>query len=244
MEAMTMLKSINVILNTGKKKVLTFVLCGTLILALGSGGIAYAASGADKIFPKGFTIFAQSDDGNGSISVKDEDGIRSYSTDGGKTWSQTPPEGLVETPIEYSALSGEDGVSVRASVRTNENGTLSYSTDGGKTWSKEVPAGLKDFSFSVNQDGNSANGKFGEALSVVAKGDNGNGTIIEDIEVRALSDEDGVSVRASVRTNEDGTLSYSTDGGKTWSKDVPAGLEGITFSVDQDGNGASGKLGD
>lgn len=81
------------------------------------------------------------------------------------------------------------------------------------------------------------------SLTATAKADNGNGTMIEDVEVRALSDDDGVSVKASVRTNGDGTLSYSADGGKTWSKEVPEGLEGFSFSVDQDGNGASGKLG-
>lgn len=81
------------------------------------------------------------------------------------------------------------------------------------------------------------------SIIATAKADNGNGTISEDVETRALSDDDGVSVRASVRANEDGTLSYSTDGGRTWSKEVPTGLDGFTFSVDPDGNGASGKLG-
>lgn len=80
-------------------------------------------------------------------------------------------------------------------------------------------------------------------ITAKAKADNGNGTISEDIEIRALSDEDGVSARAIARANEDGTFSYSTDGGKNWSKEVPAGLDGFNFSVDPDGNGASGKLG-
>ncbi len=193
-----MKKSINVTLNTRKKKIFAFVLSGTLILSLGSG-VAYAASGADTVFPNGLSVIAKADNGNGTI-IED---------------------------IEVRAVSDDDGVSVKASVRANEDGTQSYSTDGGKTWSKEIPEGLENV----------------KGITATAKADNGNGTVIEDVEARALSDDDGVSVRASVRANEDGTLSYSTDGGKTWSKEVPEGLEDFTFSVNQDGSGASGKIG-
>ncbi|GEM_PF-6866188 len=119
-----MIKSINETLNTGKKKIFTFVLSGALILALGSGA-AYAADG--------IIATAKADNGNGTIS---ED-------------------------VEIRALSDDDGVSVRAGVRANGDGTLSYSVDGGKTWSKEVPAGLDGFTFSVDSDGNGASGKFG-----------------------------------------------------------------------------------
>lgn len=127
-----MIKSINATLNIRKNKILAFVLSGTLILALGSG-VAYAASGAGTIFPNGLSVIAKADNGNGTI-IED---------------------------IEVRALSDEDGVSVRAIARANEDGTLRYSTDGGKTWSKEVPAGWDGFTFSVNQDGNSVSGKFG-----------------------------------------------------------------------------------
>lgn len=146
-----MIRSINATLNTGKKKVLALVLSCGLVLALGSG-IAYAASDNYANFEKGLTLFREWGDGNESISVKDEDGVRSYSTDGGRTWSQTPPEGLVEEPVEDIALPGGESVG----VRVNEDGTLNYSTDGGKTWSADVPEG---FSISVDKNGNSVSGK-------------------------------------------------------------------------------------
>lgn len=153
-----MIKSINETLNTGKKKVLAFVLSGALILTLGTG-VAYAVNS--------IVATAKADNGNG----------------------------IIITDIETRAVSDDDGVGVKG------------------------------------------------VITAKAKADNGNGTISEDIEIRTLSDEDGVSVRAIARANEDGTFSYSTDGGKTWSNKVPAGLDGFSFSVDPDGNGASGKLG-
>jgi len=215
---------INETLNTGKKKVLAFALSGALLLTLGSG-VAYAASNINAT--------AKADNGNGTI-ISDVE-TRAVSDDGvsvkGAITAKANADngnGTISEDIEIRALSDEDGVSARAIARANADGTFSYSTDGGKTWSKEVPAGLEGMK---------------DVFTAKAKADNGDGTISDYVETRAVSDDDGVSVKASVRANADGTLSYSTDGGKTWSKEVPAGLDGFNFSVNPDGNGATAKLG-
>jgi len=78
-----------------------------------------------------------------SLRVKVENGVTLYSTDDGKTWSQTAPDGVTV---------GEDGkVTFRQGVPSGdeaekgilskvENGVRTYSTDGGKTWSATAPS--------------------------------------------------------------------------------------------------------
>lgn len=141
-------------------------------------------------------------------------------------------EGTVIEDYKVHTLSTiSDGVQVKADIKVSEDGTTSYSTDGGKTWSKEVPEGLDGFDFSGNTDVN----------SVTAKAVDEHGAVIEEVEVHDLTYNGGASF--DVQVDEDGTMSYSMDGGETWSKEVPEGLDISSSSVKLDGNGVSGKLG-
>ena len=120
-------------LDTTKKKVGAIILCTALVAALGAG-----------------TVFAASS--VSSLQVKMENGVRSYSMDGGKTWTQNAPNGVV--------VSDEDGkLTITNGVPPKDgegNGMLSkmvdgvryYSTDGGKTWTQNAPNGV-----TVNEDG-------------------------------------------------------------------------------------------
>lgn len=77
---------------------------------------------------------------------------------------------------------------------------VTYSTDDGKTWSKDAPSGV-----TVNQDG----GKTTITSGNLPAGGEGKGMLSKV---------------------ENGVATYSTDGGKTWSKDAPDGV-----TVNQDG---------
>jgi hypothetical protein len=76
-----------------------------------------------------------------------ENGVRSYSTDGGKTWSQNAPDGVTVSEDENGKIKiinrfpdkGSQGKSLLVKM---ENGVRSYSTDGGKTWSEQAPEGV------------------------------------------------------------------------------------------------------
>ncbi len=116
-------------LDTTKKKVGAVVLCGALITAIGLG-TAFAANSMN------------------SLQVKMENGVRSYSTDSGKTWSKNAPEGVTVsdqdgklTVSNGTPLKDGEGKGVLSKV---ENGVRSYSTDGGKTWSEKAPAGVEE----------------------------------------------------------------------------------------------------
>lgn len=161
-----MFKNTEATSSTGKKKFLALALTGAFVLTLGTGA-AYAAKTDSSILPKGLSVFAQWGDENGSIAVKEEDGTRSYSTDGGENWTETAPEGLVEAPIEYGELPDPDTLpegSFSVSVRLDEDGTPSYSTDGGKTWSKEVPEGV-----TISTDSNGITAQAGTFSGTIGK---------------------------------------------------------------------------
>lgn len=130
-----------------KRRILVFALAGALAAALGSGS-ALAANASGISLPEVFTVFSMEGSENASIAVKEEDGARSFSTDGGKTWSETAPDGLVEKEVERDSLPDGDGFSV--SVKADDDGVISYSTDGGRTWSGEAPEGA---TVSVEKDG-------------------------------------------------------------------------------------------
>lgn len=131
--------------NTGKKKAAAAMLCGALVLSLGT-----------------LTAFAANDaDNKVTIKSEDVDGVstHSYSTDDGQTWNTGLPEGAVITTdengedgvvITYDAsdendqsltMKEEDDVINSMSVKV-EDGVTSYSTDGGKTWTEGVPEGV------------------------------------------------------------------------------------------------------
>lgn len=124
---------------TNINKLFAIVLTGGLLLTLGTATVL-AANSNDTDISKTASVFTLTGDENTSLGVKEVDGIRSYSTDDGKTWSETIPEGLVEQEIDPESFLTEGESSV--SVRVDEDGTPSYSTDGEKTWSKEAPEGV------------------------------------------------------------------------------------------------------
>ncbi|BAH07707.1 sialidase family protein [Clostridium kluyveri] len=125
---------LSLILNTIKKKMGAALLCAAFAATIGTG-----------------TVLASNS--TNSLLCKVVNGIKSYSTDGGKTWSGKAPEGVnineakdgTGGNLEDLSLGGINGESLAVKV---ENGVRSYSTDGGKTWSKEVPKGV-----TVSEDG-------------------------------------------------------------------------------------------
>jgi len=126
------------ILKTRNKKVTAVAICGLLTLTLGIGG-AFAAVANEK-----------------SLS-KVENGVRTYSTNDGQTWSEKAPDGLTETVNAdgtTTAIAGnppKDG-SGGIMVKSEKGGKTLYSTDGGKTWSASAPAGVTT---TVGEDGSS-----------------------------------------------------------------------------------------
>ena len=115
---------------TRKKKILVGLLCGVLVLAIGTG--VAMASGT---FEKSLT--------------KVEDGVVSTSYDDGATWTQGVPDGMEITETEDGGTlvtMGEppaDGADTGDSLMSKMvDGTMQYSTDGGQTWSEDVPDGV------------------------------------------------------------------------------------------------------
>ncbi len=120
-------------LDTTKKKAGAIVLCGALVAALGVGTV-YAASSMN------------------SLQVKMENGVRSYSRDGGKSWSQDAPDGVVVSDKD-GKLTITNGIPSKddegnGMLSKMEDGIRYYSTDGGKSWSQNAPKGV-----TVNEDG-------------------------------------------------------------------------------------------
>ena len=141
-------------------------------------------------------------EGDGVLS-KMEDGVRHYSTDGGKTWSQNAPEGVTVSDKDgkFTITNGippkdgeGDGV-----LSKMEDGVRHYSTDGGKTWSQNAPEGV-----TVSDK----DGKFTITNGIPPKDGEGDGMLIK---------------------TENGVRYYSIDGGKTWSQNAP---EGVTVNED------------
>jgi hypothetical protein len=183
---MNMRTKILSMLDTTTKKVAAIALCGALVVAIGAG-----------------TVFAASS--MNSLQVKVENGVRTYSTDGGKTWSKNAPDGVVVSDKDgkltiTNGIPPKDGEG-NGMLSKMEDGVRTYSTDGGKTWSKNAPDGV------VVSD---KDGKLTITNGIPPKDGEGNGILSK---------------------MEDGVRYYSTDGGKTWSQKAP---EGVTVS-DKDG---------
>jgi hypothetical protein len=184
------------IMDATKKKAGVALLCGALVATIGAGTALAAYSKT-------------------SMQVKMENGVRSYSTDGGKTWSEKAPDGVTVSDKDgkVTIMSGtppKDGEG-KGLLSKVENGVRSYSTDGGKTWSTKAPDGVmvsdKDGKFTIT-DG--------------------------------TPPKDGEGMLSKV---ENGVRSYSTDGGKTWSTKAPDGVteteteDGkIGFTIGQEAN--------
>ncbi len=84
----------------------------------------------------------------------------------------------------------------------SENGVTLYSEDRGESWSEAVPEGV---TVTEGEDG-TVTISSGDQLDFVP----------EEVEVSEVSD---IAVKS-----EDGVVSYSTDGGESWSEEVPEGL--------------------
>jgi len=83
-------------------------------------------------------------DGATSLMIKIENGVKLYSTDGGKTWSEQAPEGVTEKVGEDGKVTTSYGIAPKEGeddgiLSKVENGVRTYSTDGGKTWSEQAP---------------------------------------------------------------------------------------------------------
>lgn len=121
-------------LDTAKKKAVAIVLCTALVVALSVGAV-YAAN------PMNF------------LQVKTENGVRIYSTDNGKTWSQDAPDGVTVSEkdgiltITNGVFPKGGGEGAGMLIKT-EDGIRYYSTDGGRTWSQNAPEGV-----TINEDG-------------------------------------------------------------------------------------------
>ncbi|KLU63336.1 hypothetical protein CEB3_c03160 [Peptococcaceae bacterium CEB3] len=120
-------------LDTRKKKAGAILLSGVLITALGTGA-AYAANATNA--------------GQSLMAKVQKNGVASYSTDGGQTWSQNAPAGVTKTigpDGQVTLTNGNkpqghgEGHGLLARV---QDGVTTYSTDGGNTWSQNAPAGV------------------------------------------------------------------------------------------------------
>ena len=162
-----------------KKQVGTFVLCGALVTAIGVG-TALAATPAT------------------CLQVKMKDGVKTYSTDGGKTWTEKVPDGMTisEKDGQFTLLNGTplkdaDGWDILVKMK---DGVRTFSTDGGETWTEKAPDGV-----TINEK----DGKF---------------TILNGT---PLKDADGQSILVKMK---DGVRTFSTDGGETWTEKAPDGV--------------------
>ncbi|WCF06609.1 glycoside hydrolase [Paenibacillus thiaminolyticus] len=184
------------VMNTTKKKAGAAILCGALALTLGTGATTtFAAEGKMD-----------------ALMAKNENGVITYSTDGGQTWSENAPvymetvnlaEGNIKSKNKLASLSVA-GIKAKVMVK-EENGTKLYSTDNGQTWSETAPEGLP--AFDMGGEGN-----------IIFKMNGGS--------------EDGIKTKLMVK-EENGTKLYSTDDGQTWSEKAP---EGMPAFPDVEGN--------
>ncbi|EHQ63121.1 hypothetical protein PDENDC454_06285 [Paenibacillus dendritiformis C454] len=182
------------VMNTAKKKAGAAILCGALALTLGSGTTTFAAEAATD-----------------SLLVKHENGVLSYSTDDGQTWSENAPANMQAIKIGEGNMkinnkfAPEDGIKMKVMVK-EENGKKLYSTDDGQTWSETAPEGMP--AFDMGGEGNIKFKKQGAS-------------------------EDGIKMKVMVK-EENGKKLYSTDDGQTWSETAPEGMP--AFDMGEQGN--------
>ena len=176
------------VMNTTKKKAGAAILCGALALTLGTGATTtFAAEGKMD-----------------ALMAKNENGVITYSTDGGQTWSEKAPANMQAVKMGEgnmmikNKLASEGGIKAKVMVK-EENGTKLYSTDDGQTWSETAPEGMP--AFDMGGEGN-----------IIFKMNGG--------------PEDGVTIKVMVK-EENGTKLYSTDDGQTWSETAPEGLPAL-----------------
>lgn len=127
--------------------------------------------------------------------------------------TNSAPEQWVQTG---SIAETESGIA----VETREDGKTYYSTESGKTWSLDVPEG---FAISlVDGKGNIVVSSDEETARAASEGVLGQNKLQAGTVAEAESSVD-------IEVREDGKTYSSTDGGKTWSLNVP---EGFAVSFD------------
>lgn len=192
-------------LRPSKKKMATAAICAALVLTLGA--TAFAANNLDSLWGK-----------------VDDNGAFQYSTDGGKTWGDKTPEGYTASSKDgvYTVYTGNgeaphvDGKDLPVTEKNSiavkqENGKTLYSTDDGKTWSEKAPEGY----ITSSEDG------VDTIYTGSGKAPDPNTKDIPATDVSAIAIK-----------QEDGKTLYSTDGGKTWTEELP---EGYALTTDQNG---------
>ena len=75
--------------------------------------------------------------GQAGLMIKVEDGVKLYSTDGGKTWSQDAPQGYSEQDGVSTYSFGNPSDEGGKYLTRMEDGVKRHSADGGKTWSEQ-----------------------------------------------------------------------------------------------------------
>ncbi|WP_220483179.1 sialidase family protein [Paenibacillus thiaminolyticus] len=186
------------VLNTTKKKTGAAILCGALALTLGTGATTtFAAEGKMD-----------------ALMAKNENGVITYSTDGGQTWSENAP--VYTETFEWVE---EAGIKAKLMVK-EENGKKLYSTDDGQTWSETAPEGLRVFF------GKGKGESEGVAMQKIGKSvmSDGQTWSAETVELGEVSINSEAGITKVMVKGENGKKLYSTDDGQTWSETAPEGL--------------------
>ncbi|MCJ8015315.1 hypothetical protein MUG84_26980 [Paenibacillus sp. KQZ6P-2] len=202
-----------------KKKVGAAVICGALVMSIGTGA-AFAASKyspLSNLDENGTVSHSSGEDGTPGIKIrmKDENGKVNETT--GDQFHAKLKSGLM--------------------IARNIDGKLKFSTDGGKTWSETAPDGV-----TVNEDGSISGSYDGipvppapssppeynsvqkSALNIIDENGKVNETTGDQFQTKLKS---GLMIARNI----DGKLKFSTDGGKTWSETAPDGV-----TVNEDGS--------
>ncbi|MFR6675702.1 WD40/YVTN/BNR-like repeat-containing protein [Enterococcus avium] len=183
------------------------------------GRLRYQNSKSETITSAKNTFkFPFSDQKGNSTIMKQEDGKWTFSSDGGKTWTEKKPDGVVVDKNGKLTWKSTDGKKV-STFDPNEN-QWKYSEDGGKTWSDPLTK-IEDWlenGFTVPVEG-------GVSMKI------NDGKIQYSTDGgKTWSDQAPEGFEENVKSvitkqSEDGKTLYSTDGGKSWSEEKPEGYE-------------------
>lgn len=114
------------------------------VMTKGANGETFSEEGS-----VGFRMSGAQAVGGKKLLTKNIDGVVSYSTDDGATWSSDAPEDFEQRINEDGTITqgiGRPPVGKGILVK-NENGVITHSTDGGETWTDGVP---EDFEMPEN----------------------------------------------------------------------------------------------
>ncbi|WP_088010953.1 sialidase family protein [Gottfriedia acidiceleris] len=223
-----MQEKIYTLLNTTKKKAVVASVCGALVLGIGSGA-AYAANndGAQTKHNEA-SVSQQNEKIRIKMLVKNENGVISHSTDGGKTWIPgAPKKGKViqDANGKESFIFGDTNTTPSGGVIVKkEDGKLKFSKDGGKTWSDKAPDNFK----MVDKDDKSVFVK----KKLIVKKENGVAKYSKDGGKTWIDGEPEMK-KPFMTKKENGKVKFSIDGGKTWTEKAP---EDVIIKKNEDGS--------